>query len=118
MVGAGPPAPQVPATIAPMIAGKSHQAISDANERIAEECFKRSGLKPIRLDVRGRRQTTKRPEFLVNDASDKPVVVCEVKTILSAGYSKERGALVSTMDPNLYETSATDTETMRATAFV
>jgi len=101
-----------------MIPDKAHQAVSDANERIAEECFKRTGLKPIRLDVRGRRQTTKRPDLLVNDASDRSVVVCEVKTILSAGYSKDRGALVSTMDPKLYEQSATDTEAMPATAFV
>jgi hypothetical protein len=76
-----------------MTPGKAHQAVSDANERITEECFKRIGLKPIRLDVLGRRQTTKRPDLLVNNASDSAVVVCEVKTILSAGYSKDRGAL-------------------------
>src|SRR5438876_5047566 len=98
-----------------MIHGKTHQEISDANERIVEECFKRMGLKPVRLDVRGRRQKTKRTEFKVNDASGKPVVVCEVKTILSAGQSKERpGTLISTKDPKLHPA----TETKRATAFV
>ncbi len=70
-------------------------AISAANEAIVEKRFRKMGLRPTRLDFQGPR---KRPEFLVSDPGG-PVLVCEVKSIFSAGYDDERRAHVSTFDP-------------------
>src|SRR2546428_13058044 len=79
-----------------MISDEYIRETSAANERIAEKRFKRMGLRVQRLDVQGPRS---RPEFLVSDSSG-PVVVCEVKTIFSAGYDQEKKAHASTADPD------------------
>jgi hypothetical protein len=71
------------------------QQISTANEAVVEKRFRKMGLRPRRLDFQGPR---KRPDFLVSDSTG-PVLVCEVKSIFSAGYDEERRAHVSTFDP-------------------
>jgi hypothetical protein len=73
--------------------------ISDYSEVRAEKQFKKMGFKVTRLD---RNQPTKRPDFLITDSSG-PVLVAEVKTILSAGYLDDRGAHVSMLDPGFLD---------------
>jgi hypothetical protein len=76
------------------------KAISDRNEGIVKKRFKRMKMKPIRLDNQGPR---KRPEFLVVDGSEQPVVICEVKTIFSAGYLEDQDVHLSTADQRFME---------------
>lgn len=73
------------------------QAISDSNESVAEKRFRKMGLQVLRLDRQGPRS---RPEFLVSDSSG-PLLLSEVKTIVSAGYLSNRNAHASTLDSDL-----------------
>jgi len=75
---------------------------SDSNERVVEKRFKRMKMKVARLDNQGPR---KRPEFLVSDGAG-PVAICEVKTIFSAAYLKERGVHLSTADDEFMKSPA------------
>lgn len=83
--------------------------ISLANEAVVEKRFKKMTFRPERLDYQGPRR---RPEFLVSDSAG-PVVVCEVKTIFSAGYLHDRNAHASTADPKLLNTGAFSVEVNR-----
>lgn len=80
--------------------------ISDRNETEADEQFRRLGYGPERLDRQGRRS---RPEFLIYDGM-RPILVCEVKTIVSGGYLRDRGAHVSTEDPAALNSGGLRTE--------
>jgi len=71
--------------------------VSLQNEEVAEKRFKKIGYSVERLDKQGHR---KRPEFLVLE-NKKPLLICEVKTIFSAGYSHKNKAHISTEDPDL-----------------
>lgn len=76
------------------------QAIARYNEKIAEKRFKKMGYSVRWLDHQGSR---KRPEFLVTEPSGN-LLVCEVKSLFSGGYLRDRSAHVSTMDPALLNT--------------
>jgi hypothetical protein len=81
------------------------KVVSDENEGIVEKRFKRICLSPIRLDKVGKRKRPdrKRPDFLVNDGASRPVLICEVKTILSGGHVKDKQFLASTADPDHFD---------------
>jgi len=91
-----------------MISSAHAKAVSDENEEIVAKRFKRIGLTPIRLDKVGKRKRPerKRPDFLVNDGAAQPVLICEVKTILSGGSVKDKKFLASTADPDLIDKGA------------
>jgi len=84
-----------------LIPDNLRQALSDANEKIAEKRFRRMGLVPVRLDKLGKRKRPerKRPDFRLDDGAKRPVVICEVKTIFSGGQVKDKKFLASTLDP-------------------
>ena len=81
-------------------------AKSLANEAVVEKRFKKMGLRPDRLDHQGPRR---RPEFLVSSSTGS-VLICEVKTIFSAGYLDDRNAHASTADPKLLNTGVFSVE--------
>jgi hypothetical protein len=72
------------------------RALSEYSEKVARKRFEKLRLKVTRLDGVNRR----RPDFLVSEGAG-PLLICEVKTILSAGYLDEREAHISTEDPSL-----------------
>lgn len=79
------------------------KALQDASrrlEKVAEKRFKKMGYRTEWLDHQGKR---KRPEFQVLDSAG-PVLICEVKCRFSAGFLRDRGAHVSTMDLALLDT--------------
>ena len=76
------------------------QEIALANELVIEQQFRSLQYKTKRLDVQGPRS---RPDFLISDNSG-PQLICEVKTIFSAGFLSGRNAHISTHDPKLLNT--------------
>jgi len=76
------------------------QKIALANESVIEKRFKRLHYKTKRLDVRGPKS---RPDFLILDSSG-PQLICEVKTVFSAGFLSGRNTHISTHDPRLLNT--------------
>lgn len=83
-----------------MLDEKVLQEIAFRNEEVAKKRLKKMGLRVERLDHQGPR---KRPEFLVLDSTG-PMLICEVKTIFSAGFLGDRSAHISTHDPALLDT--------------
>jgi hypothetical protein len=72
--------------------------IAAANELAVKKQFEKLRYSVDRLDrKKGQRA---RPDFLVS-RSGRPQMLCEVKTILSAGYLHNEGVHVSTLDENL-----------------
>jgi hypothetical protein len=76
------------------------QKIALDNESVIEEQFQRLYYETKRLDVQGPRS---RPDFLILDSSG-PQLICEVKTVFSAGFLSGRNAHISTHDPKLLNT--------------
>jgi len=74
------------------------RTLSEYSEKVAQKRFEKLRLNVKRLDGVKRR----RPDFLVSESTG-PLLVCEVKTILSAGYVDERRAHASTEDPALFD---------------
>ncbi len=68
--------------------------LSAENEERTEELFRRMGFTVQRLDHQG---TRARPEFLISDAQGA-VLVCEVKTVTSLEYLRNRGVHASSED--------------------
>ena len=65
-----------------------------ANEAKVKKRFEKLGYSVTRLD---RNNDNRRPDFLISDSSRRPLMVCEVKTINSAGGG------ISMQNPNLKE---------------
>jgi hypothetical protein len=78
------------------------ERLARQSEKIAEKRFKACGFDVSVIPVAQRR----RPDLLVTDSAG-PVVICEVKTIASAGYLKELGFHASLNDPRFVEASQT-----------
>jgi hypothetical protein len=68
-----------------------------ANEAAVEKQFKKMRYSVTRLD---RQKKRPRPDFLIS-RSGRPQMLCEVKTIFSAGYRRGEGFHISTLDENL-----------------
>jgi hypothetical protein len=83
-----------------MLDDKEIKKLSDANEAEFKEQFEKLGYVVKRLDRSGQNA---RPDFLVSNSSG-PQLICEVKTIVSAGYRRNEGKgeiHISTRDKNL-----------------
>jgi hypothetical protein len=80
-----------------MLNQESLNVVALANEDTVEDLLRSLGHDVKRLDRQGRRR---RPEFLVL-FEGRPSFVCEVKTIFSGGYLRDRNAHLSTHDPSL-----------------
>jgi hypothetical protein len=72
--------------------------IAAANELTVKKQFEKLKYSVERLDRKKEKRA--RPDFLVS-RSGRPQMLCEVKTILSAGYLHNKGVHVSTLDENL-----------------
>ena len=69
-----------------------------AYESVVEKQFKKLGFCVQRLD---RQKPRARPEFRINNSSGHPQMLCEVKTVFSGGYLREKGVHVSMLDEKL-----------------
>ncbi len=74
---------------------------SAAYEAVVAKQFKKLGYAVERLD---RQKKRPRPDFLISDRAGSRQMLCEVKTVLSAGYLPGRHANVSMQDENLADT--------------
>ena len=72
--------------------------IAAANEKVVAKQFKKLGYEVERLD--GKSSKSPRPDFLISNSGGCRQILCEVKTILSAGYLPDRHANISTQDEN------------------
>jgi hypothetical protein len=59
---------------------------SDANEQAVKKQFEKLNYSVTPLDKKPSKR--KRPDFLISNRNDRPQMICEVKTIISAGLSK------------------------------
>jgi hypothetical protein len=73
-------------------------AIATRNEAVVKKQFEKLGYLVRRLD---RNAKGKRPDFLISRA-DGPEMLCEVKTVHSAGYLPDRDAHISMLDEKLH----------------
>jgi hypothetical protein len=83
-----------------MLDGKEIKKLSDANEAEFKEQFEKLGYVVKKLDRSGHNA---RPDFLVSTSSG-PQLICEVKTIVSAGcrHNEGKGDIhISMHDKNL-----------------
>src|SRR5205823_14465419 len=71
--------------------------------------FKKLGYVVEPLD-RQKKRPRPRPDFLISDRAGCPQMLCEVKTVLSAGYLPDRHANVSMQDENLADTGVFQNE--------
>jgi hypothetical protein len=78
-----------------MLNPKKVKELSDANETACKEWFEKLGYEVKKLD---RDNKNRRPDFLVSK-SPRPQMLCEAKTVASAGYVPATGAHISTLDP-------------------
>jgi hypothetical protein len=72
--------------------GEAANDEADENERKIKKRFEKLRYSVTRLD---RNNDNRRPDFLVSDCSGGPLMLCEIKTINSAGGG------ISTQNPNL-----------------
>ena len=84
-----------------MLNSRTLHQIATANEAIVERQFNKLKYSVRRLDRNARRA---RPDFLVSNRAGHPQMLCEVKTVHSAGYLPDRDAHVSMLDEKLYGT--------------
>jgi hypothetical protein len=71
--------------------------MATAYEAVVEKRFKKLRYSVRRLDFQGERA---RPDFLVSNSSG-PQMLCEVKTVFSGGYLRDKDVHVSTLDEKL-----------------
>jgi hypothetical protein len=71
--------------------------LADVYEAVVEKQFKKLGYSVTPLD---RQKERPRPDFLVS-RSGRPQMLCGVKTVFSAGYRRDKGFHISTLDQNL-----------------
>ena len=74
------------------------KAIATRNEAVVKKQFEKLGYLVRRLD---RNAKGKRPDFDISRRIDRPEMLCEVKTIDSGGYMRDKGVFVSTRDQTL-----------------
>jgi|ERR1051326_2399321 len=82
-----------------MLDPKRANDIAAANEVAVAKQFEKLGYLVERLDRKSSKRP--RPDFLISDSAGCPQMLCEVKTILSAGYLRDRHANVSMQDERL-----------------
>ena len=73
-----------------------------AYEKVVAKQFEKLGYSVERLDRKSSKRP--RPDFLISDRGRCRRMLCEVKTVLSAGYLPDRHANVSMQDENLTNT--------------
>ena len=69
-----------------------------AYEAVVEKRFKKLRYSVQRLD---RQKPRSRPDFLISNSSGRPQMLCEVKTVFSGGYLRDKGVHVSMLDEKL-----------------
>jgi hypothetical protein len=72
-----------------------------ASEAAIKEQFEKLGYAVKKLDRNAKRP---RPDCLISNSAGRPEMLCEVKTVNSAGYLRDRGAHISMLDEKLYDT--------------
>jgi hypothetical protein len=75
--------------------------IAAANEAVVKKQFKKLRYSVRRLD---RNAKSPRPDFLISTRAGRPEMLCEVKTVHSAGYLPDRDAHISILDEKLCDT--------------
>ena len=84
-----------------MLNSKILHEIATANEAVVEKQFNKLKYSVRRLD---RNAKSPRPDFLISNRAGRPEMLCEVKTVHSAGYLPDRDAHISTLDEKLCDT--------------
>lgn len=84
-----------------MLNSQTLNQIAAANEAVVEKQFNKLRYRVRRLD---RNSKSPRPDFLISNRAGRPEMLCEVKTVHSAGYLPDRDAHVSMLDEKLCET--------------
>ena len=72
--------------------------MATAYEAVVEKRFKKLRYLVKRLD---RQKPRSRPDFLISNSSGHPQMLCEVKTVFSGGYLRDKGVHVSMLDDKL-----------------
>ena len=73
--------------------------MATAYEAVVEKRFKKLRFSVQRLD---RQKPRSRPDFLVSNSSGRPQLLCEVKTVFSGGYLRDKGVHVSMLEEKLW----------------
>jgi hypothetical protein len=81
-----------------MLDPKTLNQMAAANEAVVEKQFNKLRYSVRRLDRKAKRP---RPDFLISNRAGRPEMLCEVKTVHSAGYLPHRDAHVSMLDDKL-----------------
>lgn len=81
-----------------MLDSKVLNQMAAAYEAVVEKRFKKLGYAVKRLD---RQKPRARPDFLVSNLAG-PHLLCEVKTVFSGGYLRDKGVHVSMLDDSLH----------------
>jgi hypothetical protein len=84
-----------------MLNSKTLDEIATANETVVEKQFNKLRYSVRRLDRNAR---SPRPDFLISTRAGRPEMLCEVKTVHSVGYLRDRDAHISTLDEKLCDT--------------
>jgi hypothetical protein len=71
-----------------MINPKASNQRSDANERVVKEQFEKLNYVVKKLDRKGSKG--RRPDFLISNSAGVPQMLCEVKTVDSAFYPRDK----------------------------
>jgi hypothetical protein len=84
-----------------MLNSETLNQIATANEAVVEKQFNKLRYSVRRLDRNAKRP---RPDFLISNRAGRPEMLCEVKTVHSAGYLPDREAHISMLDAKLCDT--------------
>jgi hypothetical protein len=71
-----------------MINPKASNQRSDANERVVKEQFEKLNCVVKKLDRKASKG--RRPDFLISNSAGRPQILCEVKTVDSAFYPRDK----------------------------
>ena len=81
-----------------MLKSQTLNQLAAANEAVVERQFNKLRYSVRRLD---RNAKSPRPDFLISNGAGRPEMLCEVKTVHSAGYLRDRDAHISMLDEKL-----------------
>ena len=81
-----------------MLNSQTLNQLAAANEAVVEKQFNKLRYSVRRLD---RNAKSPRPDFLISNRARRPEMVCEVKTVHSAGYLPDRDTHISMLDEKL-----------------
>src|SRR6266550_7685431 len=84
-----------------MLNSETLNQVATANEAVVKKQFNKLRYSVRRLDRNAKRP---RPDFLISNRVGRPEMLCEVKTVHSAGYLPDRDAHVSMLDGTLCDT--------------